>query len=367
MTVKCPAAPRAPTAPADAPTVRPAPGERRPWLSVLMPTYNGAHLLPDALDSVAAQADADVEVIAVDDGSEDETIAVLESYRSRLCLKLVRLEHRGSWTANTNQALSLARGDWVSVLHQDDFWAPGRLAILRRLTASHPTAALFLHPSWYADIRGRRLGLWSCPLTPGRPLRPAAVVERLLIQNFISMPAPLVRRETALGLGGFDGALWYTADWDFWLKVAATGDTVYTRRPLSAFRLHTSSQTIRRSADLTEFRRQLALVLDRHLHTWSAPAGRRGSVERVARFSVELNVALAGSVQGTPAAWATLARDFLGLGPSGWRRYVCDSRITERVGARLRAGLGRQSTTPDVRQRAGTLDEAVSPAVGGRS
>ena len=64
------------------------------------------------------------------------------------------------------------------------------------------------------------------------------VVERLLVQNFISMPAPLFSREAAIRVGGLDEDLWYTADWDFWLKLAAVGqDDLMFRRPFlpSAF------------------------------------------------------------------------------------------------------------------------------------
>ncbi|MCL4825574.1 MAG: glycosyltransferase, partial [Anaerolineales bacterium] len=56
----------------------------RPWLSVLIPTYNGETFLPAALDSIAIQEDPDIECIAVDDGSTDQTLSILEQYKEKL-------------------------------------------------------------------------------------------------------------------------------------------------------------------------------------------------------------------------------------------------------------------------------------------
>ncbi len=58
------------------------------------------------------------------------------------------------------------------------------------------------------------------------------VVPRLLVQNFLAMPAPLVRREAMLQVGGMDDTLWYAADWDLWLKLAALGPTLYVPQAL---------------------------------------------------------------------------------------------------------------------------------------
>jgi GT2 family glycosyltransferase len=317
---------------------RPAP--QRPWLSVIIPTYNGDSLLPQALESVLAQGDPNLELIAIDDGSTDGTLDVLESFRSRLPVQVLTVPHTGNWAANTNLAMQRAQGRWMCFLHQDDVWFGGRLERLRPLLSQYPDAELFLHPSRYVDTSGKPLGLWSCPL-PGGPIEPARMVERLLVQNFISMPAPMLKSETARRVGGLDESLWYTADWDFWLKLASQGPTVYLPQPLSGFRLHPASQTVERSKDLTEFERQLTLVLERHLARCQGRVA--GSVKKAARFSVLVNTRLAGSLQGQRPGYLGLALRFLALGPAGWRRYLRDSRVLERTRARLRAGIGGAS------------------------
>ncbi len=108
-----------------------------PWLSVVMPVYNGAEYVTQALESVAresvgTQRAGDLEVIVVDDGSGDATPDIVARYAERLRLTLVRREHGGSWTASTNLGLRMAAGRYACILHQDDYWLPGRLRCLRR-------------------------------------------------------------------------------------------------------------------------------------------------------------------------------------------------------------------------------------------
>jgi hypothetical protein len=312
----------------------------RPWLSVLMPTYNGAAYVAAALDSIADQVGDDVEVIALDDGSTDETLALLRRYAERLPLRIVARGRIGSWVANTNHGLSLARGEYVCYLHQDDCWLPHRLATLKARARAHPTVALFLHASYFIDAAGQRLGAWRCPLPPHRMLHPDRVLESLLVQNFIAIPAPLFRREVALQVGGMDERLWYTADWDFWLKLATAGETFYDPRPLACFRIHALSQTMRQSRDGGDFRRQHEAVLDRHLPAWlRGHADLRPVLAQVAEFSAEVNAALADSLHRRMPDWGNLLGLGFALGPAGWHRFLRDSRIVERVRARLQTCL----------------------------
>ena len=305
-----------------------------PWLSVILPTYNGEAYLRSALESVRTQSDG-IEAIAVDDGSRDDTVAVLEEYSERMPLRVVTLPRVGNWVAGSNYGLSLARAQFACFLHQDDLWFPGRVDALRRAVDRAPDTALFVHPSWFIDDRGRRLGLWRCPLPEGK-LDSRLVVERLLVQNFLAAPAPMFRRDVAMRSGGMDEDLWYTADWDLWLKLARSGAVMHLRKPLAGFRVHAASQTSRRTRDEHELRRQLETVLHRHL---GSAAGKAHRVAPIAAFSVEVNLALAGAAHGRWFRSLPLMGRFLGLGPGGWHRFLRDSRIAERVGARLRLGL----------------------------
>ncbi len=304
-----------------------------------MPTYDGGNYIAEALGSIAAEGDPGIECIVVDDGSRDDTLAIVDSFASRLRLRVVEGPRRGNWVASTNRALEAASGRHVCLLHQDDAWMPGRAARVAALVEAYPAARLILHAVRFMDDRGRDVGPWRCPLPEGAS-SPEVTVRRLLVQNFVAIPAPVFRREDALARGGMDEGLWYTADWDLWLALATLGETVYVDEPLARFRVHADSQTVRRSTDLGAFRAQMTTVFERHAAALGAPLDE--SARGAAALSIAVNTLLAALAHGEPAPIADALRLGVAVGPSTWARYVAHSRIHERVGARLRARLVAQ-------------------------
>src|SRR5260221_5547910 len=218
-----------------------------PWLSVLMPTYDGAPWVGAALESVCAEADEGVEVVVVDDGSTDATLELVRAFQTRLPLRIAGTARVGNWVAGTNLALRAAAGRHACVLHQDDVWLPGRVAALRRALAADPPCALVVQPAVFIGARGERLGTWRTPFgQEDRLLDAAAFLERLLVQNFLAMPAPVVGRQAALRIGGLDEALWYTADWGFWLRLGALGPGRCLPQPPAGLRGPPASPTMAR-------------------------------------------------------------------------------------------------------------------------
>ncbi len=312
-----------------------------PWLSVLLPTYNGEKFLPSALNSILRQNDHDIECLAIDDGSTDSTLEILHSFSNKLPIRILQPPRSGNWVINTNYALSIAKGDYICFLHQDDMWLGKRLGVLRHLVEQNPEINLFLHPSVLINEKEKLLGVWRCPLPPyPTTISSSLMVERLLIQNFISVPAPVFKRKTALKVDGLDNMLWYTADWDFWLKIAKIGLTIYYPEPLSAFRIHAGSQTILRSTSPIDFRNQLEIPFKRHFNTWQAPERVKRAIWLTGRFSIEVNIALACIMHFKKLKMGRLAFYFFRLGPKGWYRYVRDSRIRERMSARFKTKIG---------------------------
>jgi hypothetical protein len=258
-------------------------------------------------------------------------------YSDRLHIKVFERPDLSSWQAKTNFGVEATQSTHVCWLGVDDLWLPGRAAAARAWIESAPAAPLHLAPSAIIDQDGRRLGVWRCPLPAEGDLRWPFVTERLLVQNFIGAPAPVFRKDAWLACGGLDETLWYTADWDVWLKLAAHGPVRYHDNVTTAFRIHRDSLTATGSRDIAEFGQQMRTVLERHLNDSS---GYSRSIERIARASITVNTALAlasaGDLSGLPGA----AFAFFRLGPFGMRRYLRDSRIMERVAPRLRAKLG---------------------------
>ena len=307
----------------------------RPWLSVILPTYNGARYVGCALDSILQGQGAGVEVLAIDDGSTDDTLAILAKYASRLDLRIFQQGRTGNWIENTNTALKEARADHACFLHQDDHWLPGRLEAVRDFVAAHHEEAWLVHPSWFIDPAGQRLGMWRCPLSSG--LIPAKqLAARLVVQNFIAIPSPVFPRRVVLDLGGMDPALRYTGDWDLWLKLALRLPARYLDRPLTAFRIHPQSQTMQLSRDREDFLGQYETVLGRHLPAIASRSAHPARLTRMAWFSAHLNVALASGHHGAGAPFFSLLGEALALGPAGMLGFARDSRIAERVAARLR-------------------------------
>jgi glycosyltransferase involved in cell wall biosynthesis len=97
-----------------------------PSVSVIIPTYNRARSISRAIDSVLAQTLQNIELIVLDDGSEDDTAEVLARYGDRICL--IRQENRGV-SAARNKGIRAARGDWIAFLDSDDEWHPTKLSL----------------------------------------------------------------------------------------------------------------------------------------------------------------------------------------------------------------------------------------------
>lgn len=304
-------------------------------LSVIMPTYNGDKFISAALESVRAQYNEEIELIVVDDGSSDRTLDIVHSFLKLIPIRLLTTGRSGNWVAVSNLGLREAKGDWACFLHQDDLWLPGRFARLRH-EMEIAEGSLVIHDAIFIGRNGERLGPWTCPLPEGVvPSDP--FIEHLLVQNFIAIPSPVFRRRAAIDSGGLDEGLWYAADWDFWLRLGALGPVRFVAETLSAFRIHSESQTMARKVLPNEWEQQLTTVLGRHFPKWSLTGKRSRSVEQVAMASIAVNSLLSAVSRGEPVRRSKVLRQMLALGPSGWHRYMRDSRIVQRVNSRLKA------------------------------
>ena len=302
-----------------------------------MPIHDGERWLAETLDSVAAQDCRGVELLVFDSGRDESCRAIIDRFADRLDITYEHMPDVPSWPGKTNRGATRARAAHLSILHQDDLWLPERTARARLAIADYPDAALLLGPAYIVDERSRRRGLWRCPLPAQRRLSAAEVAEQLLVQNFISMPAPVINRAAWLAVGGMDEQLWSPADWDLYLKLAAAGTTVYLPEPTSAFRIHGNSLTVSGSRNQDDFSAQMRQVLDRHHRL--VPEGRRAQVRRRAEASVAINCALARAAAGAPSGLFAALRRLVALGPAEAIAYLRTSRITERALPRLRARL----------------------------
>ncbi len=316
-----------------------------PWISVIIPTWNGSGYLNEALTSISMQNEDSIEIIVIDDGSTDQTVDIVRKYANSLPIRLVNRDHTGNWVTNTNIGLSMVSGTYVTFLHQDDTWLPERLTILRRLTNQYPEIGFFFHPSFFIDAESVVSGMWNCPLPRVQtPLLPSFILPRLLIQNFLSVSAVCFKRHVLDHSSMLDDRLWYTADWNFWISLVSRGASIYFPEPLSCFRIHPLSQTMQRSVDLDAFKSQMQQVLNQSLPLVAGYDCM--SFIKAAQLSIEVNTALAGLAKGELSGITQFLKTGVQLNPFVWRQYLNYSGIINRCRARIKTTLWRRENGP---------------------
>lgn len=303
----------------------------RPWLSVIMPVHGGADLIGATLASAASECPIGVEFLVYNSGEDGGAARrVVERFGDVLAISWKETPEHKPWTAKTNLGVSEAQAPYVATLHQDDLWLPGHLAAIRRAMDSYPDAVLSVAASVFVGPDGRKQGNWRLPFRPGCWLG-QDFSAGLLVQNNVAIPSPVIRRDAYLACGGMDDSLWYTADWDLYLKLAEAGKVIVREEVTTAFRVHRNSLTMTGSRDIADFRRQIESVLERHL-----PEELNSNIECLSRASADLNCALAAASTGRSSDLMKAIITILKLGPSGVIQFLKKSRILDRLRPRMR-------------------------------
>ena len=209
----------------------------QPLVSVIVPSFNHAAYLRECLDSVLLQDYAPIELIVVDDGSSDGSLAILQSYGSRIRL----LQQQGGRQARArNLALAVAQGELVAFLDSDDRWRAGHLSAAVAAFAAQPQAALVWADHALMDAQGR-------PQGEVRWVSPGGDFRRVLIAgNPICNATVTVRREVIAAIGGFNESVPRVCDGAAWTQIAARGYRfVHLPRLDLDYRLHAGNDSAR--------------------------------------------------------------------------------------------------------------------------
>jgi glycosyltransferase involved in cell wall biosynthesis len=296
----------------------------KPLVSVIIPTYNTARFVVQAVQSALAQTYSPIEVIVVDDGSTDDTRKQLEAFHGRV--RYVYQSNGGVGKAR-NRAIREARGELLAFLDADDEWCPEKIAIQVAALETNARAALVHTDVTYQDVNsGRRFQKYS-----SREKYQGHCYEALFFANHVNVSTVLVRREQLERAGLFNEVhdIGGCEDLDMWLRLARENEFVYEPRPLAIYRLHSANMSLN-SLKMNESLLQVlkfALAADpglwralgkkrvcRHMFELSFHLGyanvERGDLRRGRRY---FRSAL-GYAPGHLKTWAFWASTFLPLG-----------------------------------------------------
>lgn len=259
-----------------------APGGAVPLVSVIMPAYNTARYIGEAIDSVLSQDYGAVELIVIDDGSTDGTLDVVRSYGDRLTL--LTQKNQGSAVAR-NAGLAAASGEYIAFLDSDDVWLPGKLTRQVRHLQENPEIGL-VYARWRvwkpsnddhyppAEEAIRALGI---PAGEGEPTgivadRSGWLYNRLLFSSLLHTITVLVRRTLIDAIGPFDAELKRGQDYDYWIRASRLTEIHQLDRVLALYRVH-GEGCVRKWPDVNYEK----VVVEKAIRRWGleGPTGER--------------------------------------------------------------------------------------------
>jgi glycosyltransferase involved in cell wall biosynthesis len=241
-------------------------------VSTIIPTYNRANLITEALDSVLAQTFPNVEVIVVDDGSTDATSEVLARYGGRI--RVIYQRNAGPAAAR-NRGIAAANGEFIAFLDSDDLWLPEKLErqvnLLERLGNGVPCCLSNIRLSYEnRELTSFEIAWLNPAINEGVWRNP----DEVLATRFVLFNQGVVVRHDVLEeMGGFDERFWLLEDYDLALRLSVKGDWAFVRDPLVIWRESATSSLSRDAAqDDRRWKQPLVDILEKQLRGASGEA-----------------------------------------------------------------------------------------------
>jgi glycosyltransferase involved in cell wall biosynthesis len=274
-----------------------------PLVSVIIPAFNPAGMIEQALRSVQTQTINNFEVIVVDDGSTDDTAAITQRFCDGDSRFFLVEQPHGGLSAARNTAIARARGEFIAFLDADDVWLPEKLARQIELFREDPRTNLAFTNFYFWDgERDLRLMYQD-----DQPLPEGNAIRQLILSDVYGLPTVMVRHETLRAIGLFDPNLLYTSDWDLWLRIGEQGLWARgIREPMVRYRRWPGSCSMNkmlRSNLADEDVRTLEMNLARTRHEELRPFyGRSLARTRAARELARARLLVGNNPDAIPAA-----------------------------------------------------------------
>lgn len=243
------------------------PAQEPPKVSVIMPTYNRAHYLSEAIQSVLNQTFRDFELIVVDDGSTDKTTELLKSTHDARTL-CIRQEHSGI-SAAMNTGINASRGKYIARLDSDDIWVPQMLATQVAVLDRRSEVGLVYAMTGEMNQAGvRRSGVY------GRPeFFDGESFKSMIYGDFTSNITIVVRRTCLDRVGLYDESFRVNEDWELWLRVARWYPFAFVDKVLAIRRWHDGNITGVESACFSDSLEGRVKVLNKIFSAPDLPEG----------------------------------------------------------------------------------------------
>jgi glycosyltransferase involved in cell wall biosynthesis len=203
-----------------------------PTVSVIMPAYNVASYIGEAIASVLEQTHRELELLIVDDGSTDATATIAAHFAGRDRRVTLMRQPNGGISPARNQALRRSQGDVLAILDSDDVWEPQFLEAQLEILRTRPDVDIVSGNAWYLGSR-----LHGRPVRPTPDPRPQPDLAAIVADEEAIFIMSVMRRRVYETIGPFDESLRTNEDYDYWLRAAAAGFTfARNERPLAHYR-----------------------------------------------------------------------------------------------------------------------------------
>lgn len=259
-----------------------------PTVSIIVPCYNAAHWLAAALESCLAQTGAALDIVVVDDGSTDDSLAIAHRFADRGVTVLAQ-PNRGAAAAR-NRGLEVARGEFIQFLDADDLLAPGKIAAQLARAAHEPAGTAFT-AHWWRFVEDPARPEYDEPNPLLADLSPRDYLIRYGSENCMMHPAAwLLPRALVASAGPWDERLSLNDDGEFFARiVTAAARIAYCADARSFYRSglpgNLSSQRHRRHLESAHL--ALQLIVDEMTLLEDSPAMRRAAADLAQRFAYE--------------------------------------------------------------------------------
>jgi len=214
-------------------------------VAILIPAYNAATYLAQAIESVLRQTHRDFDLLILDDASTDNTQEVARRYLADPRVSYLRNERNLGMSANWNKGLSILRNEFIAKLDADDYYEPGFLAeVLPVFENDLEVGLVFTGVNWISSEERDVLfytNKWVCE---GR-----SFLQNLLRLCVLFSPTICVRRQCYSRLGGFLDKMRIHSDWEMWIRICCHSKVGYVNKVLATYRKHSANCTAASKTD----------------------------------------------------------------------------------------------------------------------